>query len=42
MKNAGYSTIDVILDDLLKTLPLGFQENVKQMTCDDFHHQTAF
>jgi hypothetical protein len=36
MKNVGYSTIDVILDDLLKTLPLEFQEKVKQMTCNDF------
>ena len=36
MKNVGYSTIDAILDDLLKTLPLEFQEKVKQMTCDDF------
>jgi hypothetical protein len=36
MQNVGYSTIDAILDDLLKTLPLEFQEKVKQMTCDDF------
>ena len=36
MKNVGYSTIDAILDDLLKTLPLEFQEKVKEMTCDDF------
>jgi len=36
MKNVGYLTIGVILDDLLKTLPLEFQKKVKQMTCDDF------
>jgi hypothetical protein len=36
MKNVGYSTIGVILDDLLKTLSSEFQEKVKQMTCDDF------
>ena len=41
IKRVGYSTIDKILDDILKTLPLGFQENVKEMTVDDFiikHH----
>jgi hypothetical protein len=36
MKKAGFSTVDKILDDILKTLPLEFQENVKEMTCDDF------
>jgi hypothetical protein len=36
MKRVGYSTIDVILDDILKTLPLGFQEKIKEMTCEDF------
>lgn len=36
MKKVGYSTVDVILDDILKTLPLEFQEKVKEMTCEDF------
>ena len=36
MKKAGFSTVDKILDDILQTLPLEFQENVKEMTCDDF------
>jgi len=36
MKKVGFSTVDKILDDILKTLPLDFQEKVKQMTCDDF------
>jgi len=36
MKKAGYSTVDVILDDILKTLSLEFQEKVKEMTCEDF------
>jgi hypothetical protein len=36
IKRAGFSTVDEILDDILKTLPLEFQEKVKEMTCDDF------
>ena len=36
MKKVGFSTMDKILDDILKTLPLEFQEKVKEMTCDDF------
>jgi len=36
MKKVGYSTVDIILDDILKTIPLDFQEKVKQMTCDEF------
>jgi uncharacterized protein (DUF2461 family) len=36
MKKAGFSTVDKILDDILQTLPLEFQEKVKEMTCDDF------
>jgi hypothetical protein len=41
IKRIGYSTVDKILDDILKTLPLEFQEKVKEMTVDDFiikHH----
>ena len=32
----GFSTVDEIIDDLLKTLPLDFQEKIKQMTADEF------
>ena len=41
IKRVGYSTVDKILDDILKTLSLEFQERVKEMTIDDFiikHH----
>ena len=36
MKKVGYSTVDIILDDILKTLPGDFKEKVKEMTCDEF------
>jgi hypothetical protein len=36
IKRAGFSTVEKILDDILKTLPLEFQEKVKEMKCDDF------
>jgi hypothetical protein len=36
IKKVGFSTVEKILDDILKTLPLEFQEKVKEMTCDDF------
>jgi hypothetical protein len=36
IKSVGYSTVDEILDDILKTLPLEFQEKVKEMTVDEF------
>jgi len=32
----GFSTVDEIIDDLLKTLPLDFQEKIKEITVDDF------
>jgi hypothetical protein len=41
IKKVGFSTVDKILDDILKTLPLEFQEKAKEMTVDDFiikHH----
>jgi hypothetical protein len=41
MKQVRFSTVDEIIDDILKTLPLEFQEKVKEMTVDDFiikHH----
>jgi len=40
-KRVSYSTVDIILDDILKTLPMEFQEKVKEMIVDDFiikHH----
>lgn len=36
IKKVGFPTVDKILDDILKTLPLESQEKVKEMTCDDF------
>ena len=36
IKRVGYSTVDVILDEILKTLSLDFQARVKEMSCDDF------
>jgi hypothetical protein len=36
IKKVGFSTVEKILDDILKTVPLEFQEKVKEMTCDDF------
>jgi hypothetical protein len=41
IKKVGFSTVDKILDGILKTLPLEFQEKAKEMTVDDFiikHH----
>ncbi len=41
IKKVGFSTVDKIFDDILKTLPLEFQEKAKEMTVDDFiikHH----
>ncbi|MCX6671353.1 MAG: hypothetical protein NTX92_05495 [Euryarchaeota archaeon] len=32
----GFSTVNEIIDDLLKTLPLDFQEKIKEITVDDF------
>ena len=32
----GFSTVDEIIDDLLKTLPSDFQEKIEEMTVDDF------
>jgi hypothetical protein len=36
IKKKNFSTVDLILDDLLSTLPLEFQEKVKLATCDEF------
>ena len=36
IKKVIFSTVDKILDDILKTVPLDFQETVKGMTGADF------
>jgi hypothetical protein len=36
IKKVGFSTVDKILDDILKTLTPEFLEKVKQMTADEF------
>jgi len=36
MKKVGFSTVDEIIDDILKTLQSDFQERIKQMTADEF------
>jgi len=36
LKKVGYSTVDEILDDILKTYPFVLQEAAKKMTCDEF------
>ena len=35
-KKVRFSTVDEILDDILKTLPLDFQGKIKEMTADEF------
>jgi hypothetical protein len=42
MKKVGYSTVDEILDDILKTLPLEFQEKITEMTADEFRISQHF
>jgi hypothetical protein len=37
-----FSTADEIIDDLLKTLPLDFQEKIKEITVDDFITEEHF
>jgi hypothetical protein len=36
MGKIEFSTLDEIIDDILKTLPSDFQEKIKEMTVDDF------
>ena len=36
MKKVRFSTVDEILDDILKTVPCDFQEKTKEMTADEF------
>jgi len=35
-KKTGYPTVDDVIDDILKTLSLEFQEKIKEMTVDEF------
>jgi len=42
MKKVGYSTVDEILDDILKTFPLEFQDGAKKMTADEFRISQHF
>jgi len=36
MKKVGYSTVDIILDEILKTVLGDFKEKVQEMTRDEF------
>ena len=36
MKKVEFSTVDEIIYDILKTLPLDFQEKIIEMTADEF------
>jgi hypothetical protein len=36
MKKVGYPTLDDVLDDILRNVPGGFKEKVKEMTRDEF------
>ena len=36
MGKIEFSTLDEIIDDVLKTLPSDFQEKIKEMTVDNF------
>jgi hypothetical protein len=36
MGKIEFSTLDEIIDDILKTLPSNLQEKIKEMTVDDF------
>ena len=42
MKKVGYSTVDEILNDILKTYPLEFQDGAKNMTADEFRISQHF
>jgi len=42
MKKVGYSTVDEILIDILKTFPLEFQDGAKKMTADEFRISQHF
>ena len=42
MKKVGFSTVDEILDDILKTCPFALQDAAKHMTADEFHISQHF
>ena len=42
MKKVGYSTVDEILDDIIKTIPLALQEMQRKMTADEFRISQHF
>jgi len=42
VKKVEFSTVDEILDDILKTLPLEFQKRIKEMTADEFRISQHF
>jgi hypothetical protein len=42
MKKVGYSTVDEILDDILKACPFALQEAAKHMTADEFRISQHF
>jgi hypothetical protein len=42
MKKVGYSTVDEILNDILKTCPFALQEAAKKMTADEFRISQHF
>jgi hypothetical protein len=35
-EKTGFSTVDEILDDVVRTLPLVFREKIKETTCESF------
>jgi len=42
MKKVGFSTVDEILDDILKTCPFALQDAAKHITADEFHISQHF
>ena len=42
IKKVRFSTVNEIIDDILKTLPLDFQEKIKEMTADEFRISQHF
>jgi len=42
MQKVGYSTVDEILTDILKTYPFALQEAAKKMTADEFRISQHF
>jgi hypothetical protein len=42
MKKVGYSTVDEIVEDILKTCPSVLQDSAKKMTADEFRISQYF